>query len=122
MAKVQPDRPLHGTWDFKPRVEWKVDGAGKAGKEALQYGSLLVDEQGQIWYLDLIEHRVHLFSAQGRWIRSFGRTGEGPGDLNGPWSLFMVGKELAVNESERVSFFSRQGEYRTSERKLANGL
>ena len=122
MAKVQPDRPLHGTWDFKPRVEWKVDGAGKAGKEALQYGTLLVDEQGQIWYLDLVARRVHLFSAQGSWMRSFGRTGKGPGDLDGPWSLFMVGEDLAVNESERVSFFSQEGRFRASERMLVQGL
>ena len=119
MAKIQPDRPLYGTWDFKPHVAWQAD---RAGKEVFQYGSLLIDEQGQIWYLDKAEDKVHLFSAQGRWIRSFGRTGDGPGDLCGPHSLFMVGEELAVNENRRVSFFSRQGEYRASERMLVHGL
>ena len=50
-----------------------------------------VDDEGNIYILSLLkaEFLIHKFSEKGEHILSFGRKGQGPGELSGPSSLFI---------------------------------
>jgi hypothetical protein len=58
--------------------------------------------------------RVHLFSPEGERIRSVGRRGSGPGELNGPGTLALHGDTLVVQDTGRLAlqlFRRSDGEY-----------
>jgi len=55
---------------------------------------------------------VHKFDAAGRLVKSIGRKGQGPGDLQGPGALDVLdGKTLVVNDAgnRRLSLFDLDG-------------
>jgi hypothetical protein len=61
-----------------------------------------------------MEHKVHKFSPDGRPVRTFGRKGQGPGDLQTPAGIvFTRAGEIAVLEDlGLVSFFDTDGAFR----------
>ncbi|GEM_PF-1596566 len=61
---------------------------------------------------------VQRFAPDGRYIDSFGRSGEGPGELRGVGNVFFTADELIVVDSanRRLSRFSRSGSYLEQQR------
>lgn len=51
---------------------------------------VLVDDAGQVWVLAGLEPFVRVYTADGTLVRSFGRSGRGPGEMMNPWSLFLT--------------------------------
>ena len=49
-----------------------------------------IDAEGNLWVLDAGNHRIQVFSAEGDFIRSLGREGQGPGELEQPSQLVIV--------------------------------
>jgi hypothetical protein len=72
---------------------------------------LLAGGQGSIYVLDRLENRVRVFDARGRFVRSFGREGAGPGEFQGPDALGWLGDTLWVSDPNqfRVAFFRADG-------------
>jgi hypothetical protein len=59
--------------------------------------SILADEAGNVYLLDSQLNEVKIFSAQGEYLRSIGREGEGPGEFRGAASIFFLpGSEIGV--------------------------
>jgi DNA-binding beta-propeller fold protein YncE len=60
--------------------------------------------------------RVHQFSPDGKWVRSWGEQGSGPGQFQLPHGI-AVDREgivyVADRENSRIQLFSREGEYLT---------
>jgi len=71
---------------------------------------LTADDQGRIYALDRKESHVKVFDAEGRYLRTIGRPGQGPGDLNEPIFVYFLRNELLVTQYERLSFFSPDGD------------
>jgi hypothetical protein len=80
---------------------------GRADLLFASVSSVCEDEAGNFYVLDRKEYKVHKFSPDGRPLLSFGRKGQGPGDLAAPASVvFTSAGELAVLEDlGLVSFF-----------------
>ncbi|NTU52011.1 MAG: hypothetical protein HGA94_06205 [Candidatus Aminicenantes bacterium] len=76
--------------------------------------SVCEDEAGHFYVLDRMEFKVRKFAPDGRPVLSFGRKGQGPGDLAAPASVvFTSTGELAVLEDlGLVSFFGSDGAFR----------
>ena len=76
--------------------------------------SVCEDEAGNFYVLDRMEYKVRKFALDGRPVLSFGRKGQGPGDLAAPASIVITsGGELAVLEDlSLVSFFNTEGVFR----------
>jgi hypothetical protein len=76
--------------------------------------NFVVDEQGSIYVLDGKNYRVQAFDSQGKYIRTIGRKGQGPGDLDSPLSLALnrTSDELLVLQGiRRLSFFRTEGPF-----------
>lgn len=46
-----------------------------------------VDRQDQVYVADSCNHRLQIFSCEGRWLKTFGRAGKGSGELSYPYDV-----------------------------------
>ncbi|HEX6369147.1 MAG TPA: hypothetical protein VF006_09445 [Longimicrobium sp.] len=85
-----------GTWTTAERWRLVPDGTfADPPSEPLMFpGVLEPGPAGTLYALDLGTQRVHVYDAQGRHVRAFGRAGGGPGEFKQP-----VGMALAPDES-----------------------
>jgi hypothetical protein len=71
-----------------------------------------VDGEENIYVLDSKESHIEIFSIDGRHLRTIGRKGQGPGELDNPRTISIFGGEIMVTEaSRRLSFFSQDGTF-----------
>lgn len=74
--------------------------------------SAQVDEEGNIYVLDSKEACVKVFDKDGKHLRTFGKRGQGPGELQFPTRMHLkAGKELMIYDggNRRLSFYSLNG-------------
>lgn len=55
---------------------------------------LAVDANGQIFVADAFSARVLEFTREGRFVRAYGRKGDGPGELRKPIAIVLLGDSL----------------------------
>lgn len=74
---------------------------------------LELGSDGSIFVLDALNQRVSVFDSSGRPVRSFGRRGQGPGEMEDPVALFRGPADnlwIADARLGRFTIFSRDGE------------
>lgn len=93
---------------FGPKTEWDI----LFKTETDKWAAFLPD--GSFFRTAFAEGLVHKFDAEGNLLKSFGRKGQGPGDLQNPGTLDVLdGKTLVVNDmgNRRLSFFDLDGNF-----------
>ena len=79
-----------------------------------QMTAVTVDDEGNIYILDREENIIKVFDSKGKFVRSFGKQGQGPGEMNGPIGIRITpNNELMVEDtlSQRLAFFSLDGKF-----------
>jgi len=78
-----------------------------------QIRSIEVDKSGRMYILDQREAHVYVFDSEGNYVKTFGEKGQGPGELNTPFSSTITSrKELAVENFRRgINFYSLEGDF-----------
>lgn len=112
---INPDRPEKGDWNFKMEKLWEVNRAG--GEVIGQPLQVLVAENGNIVVYDAKFGTNRLFAPEGKYITSFGKRGEGPGEIkNQAWMYAAAGK-LLVPDGGKVHYLNEDGTYDQSLKK-----
>jgi hypothetical protein len=72
-----------------------------------------VDSEGNIYllYMKSKENCIYKFNRNGEFITSFGRKGQGPGELQYPLLLQVSIRGLAVSDITKIVFFNEAGEF-----------
>lgn len=75
--------------------------------------SLLVDEQGYVYVLDVTAAAVKVFDREARLVRQWGGRGQEPGKLFGPSDLVWIEGHVGVVDPAalRMSVWTREGEH-----------
>jgi dipeptidyl aminopeptidase/acylaminoacyl peptidase len=77
-----------GTWDDSPRITLTfIEMFGDENDDNYLFYepvAIAADKQGNIYVLDSKNFRVQVFDSDRKFLRSFGRRGQGPGDLGRP--------------------------------------
>jgi hypothetical protein len=75
--------------------------------------SLAVTPDGRFLISDQRSDQVFVFDNQGRFLSSFGRSGQGPGDLLRPQGIFFLNSRIIVREAGNMRFqlFDISGKY-----------
>jgi len=110
-----PMEPLYKTPVLELTEDLSLGGPEAQGDAALeQVRQFIVDDAGTIYVLELRAAQVKVFDASGRYLRTIGRKGQGPGELEYPMTLSLNQKtdELAVQQQSRgIVFFKTDGTY-----------
>lgn len=78
-----------------------------------QIRSIDVDESGRIYILDQGEAHVYIFDQDGNFIKSFGKKGQGPGELHSPLKMTITSnQEIMVEDyGRKMIFYSLVGDF-----------
>jgi hypothetical protein len=110
---VNPDRPLKGKWDLNLQIVWEIDRAGS--DVFLQPDRLQAAEDGTLYVHDGMNRVNYIFDRDGRFVRAFGKKGQGPGEIQDQKSFFLVGQTLVLVDTAKLHYFSKDGDYLKSE-------
>lgn len=110
---------------------WSVEHAAQAGgadagrdQQLYTVVSVAEDPEGRVYALNFGDKRVVVFDTTGRFVRSIGKTGKGPGEFTSPTRLAVVGSDgLYVMDplQRRISRFRRSDGSHLSDLPLSVG-
>jgi hypothetical protein len=106
--KGQPSHPTLKS-DFTIGLETEDTNYTFSGLQHTQ-----VDEQDYIYAADWKETLIKVYDKNGKHVRSFGRKGQGPGEIGMPFYLgIFQGNSVVVNDQTNAKFifYSREGEF-----------
>jgi hypothetical protein len=108
-----PKTPIYRDPILTISLDWTIGGEKKSADEPLLANpmSLALDKKGNLYVLDIKNVAVKVFDPSGRFVRKFGRKGQGPGEFNTAFAINLApnGDELMVQELKRLSFFNLDG-------------
>jgi hypothetical protein len=106
--KVNPDKPLKGEWDFKPT---KVRAITEAGKDTFSRPEIAVSRDGTLCVWDWKNKLSYIFNSEGEFRKSFGKRGEGPGEMRWHLNSLFIGDKLITVDIDRLHYFTKNGEF-----------
>ncbi len=110
-----PDKPRKGLWDFQLERIWQVD---RAGEEVFgRPFSLSVSDEERVYIYDAGNDINYIFEGDGRFLKTFAPAGQGPGEILGQGSSFVVDDKIIIDGMGSIHYFSKEGEYLESIKK-----
>lgn len=110
-----PKVPMYGKEVFQMEEELSIGEEGKGDEYMFSVArDIAVDEEERIYVLDSKEAHIKVFDKNGRYIKTIGRKGQGPGEMNSPSSIQITAqKKIAVNDSSarKIHFFTLEGKF-----------
>lgn len=109
-----PDQPLYG--EFALELEEDLAIGGEPEKEDYYFpkgtSGLAVDEEGNIFISDWTNTRVQMYDQTGKFIRTIGRKGQGPGEFRDPGRLQFDGSgRFCVFDMRAIQIFDKMGRF-----------
>ncbi len=82
---------------------WGGSGVGE-GQFRMVQGSIAVDDEGRVYVADTGNFRIQVFTASGRFLRSVGSYGNGPGQFTWPFDLVVddTGNLYVADDKEQT--------------------
>jgi len=110
-----PKKPMYGEDVFSLEEELSI-GEAEGGEEYMfsQIRGIAVDDEERIYVADRKESHIKVFDKTGKYLRTVGRKGQGPGEIGGPRSVSITSEnEIMVPDLfiRRLAFFTLEGEF-----------
>lgn len=90
-------------------------GSDKANEDFYKLRSFTVDKNGRIYILDAGNSRIQCFSKEGKFLFSFGRRGQGPGELSNNASKIKILSDGNIyvidNYPRRINVYNPEGKF-----------
>jgi ABC-type Fe3+ transport system permease subunit/DNA-binding beta-propeller fold protein YncE len=106
--------PSDGEWEKRaPRLVQVIGRAGTRPGEFNRPEGLAVDAQDRLYVADSCNHRIQVFSSDGRFLRAFGKAGSGLGELSYPYDVAVDARgNVFVCEfgNSRIQVFNPDGQ------------
>jgi len=107
-----PADPFFGELIFQLEEDLSIGGNENDDNYYFPTGitGLNVDEDGNIYVSDIGNSRVQQYDKTGKFIRTFGRKGQGPGEFRFPSQIqFDIEGNICVFDSRFIQIFARNG-------------
>jgi hypothetical protein len=108
-----PEEPLYGEIKFELEEDLSIGNEEDENYLFYKTWHLAVDRQGNIYVLDGGNIRIQVFDKNGRYLRTIGRKGQGPGEFQSPQGVFINDKkgEVYVPDFRSIKVFASNGNY-----------
>ncbi len=110
-----PKEPIYKTPILELKEDLSLGGPEAQGEFAFgRIQAFVVDDSGSIYVLDKKNYNIKVFDSFGNYLRTFGRRGQGPSELEYPFllSLQQASGEIIVHDlSMRLSYFKTDGTF-----------
>ena len=109
-----PAQPLYGEIHFKLEEDLSIGNEEDDNYMFYLVWHIAVDEKGNIYVVDWGKKHVQMFDNTGKYIRTIGRQGQGPGEFRSPDGVFVnaLNGEIYVPDSFAIKVFSANGDYK----------
>jgi hypothetical protein len=94
--------------------ELSIGGGNNADEAFSQVTAFVVDGEGTIFALDFKDQKIKAFDRTGKYLRSIGKPGQGPGELGMASGVQLAGDHTLVVEdaaNRRLALFKPTGEF-----------
>ena len=94
--------------------ELTVGGGSNPDESFSQVSTFVVDGEGTIFALDFKDQKIKVFDRTGKYLRSIGKPGQGPGELGMASGIQLTGDNTLVVEdttNRRLALFKPTGEF-----------
>ncbi len=105
---INPDKPQKGIWNLEPQQVWTIE---KAGEDLLSMPDLLVSDGGLLFIRDWKNKKSYLFNNQGQFLKTYGRGGEGPGEIKQYLGGFLVNGKQVLADIDKLHYFTEKGDH-----------
>lgn len=113
-----PKKPMYENEIISVKEDLKIgEVEGDANYMFSQISNFVVDENENIYVADMKETKIKVFNKNGKFLRVFGKVGQGPGEIGRIRSIHINAKnELLVHDSRnmKIQYFSIAGEFMRS--------
>ena len=106
---LNKDKPQRGEWDLRLKKVWEIDSAGDEVLGRPQ--AILASAEGLLYLSDSANGKDYIFGPEGNFIRSFAKTGQGPGEVQRHGRFFLVNDKVIIPDVGRIHYFTKEGEY-----------
>jgi hypothetical protein len=110
-----PKEPMFEESVFRIEEELSIGEEGKGDEYFFADArDIAVDEEGKIYVLDSDEAHIKVFHRTGKYVKTIGKKGQGPGEMSFPSSIQITPqREIAVNDSSarKIHFFTLEGNF-----------
>jgi hypothetical protein len=99
------DNPANGEWNLQLKKEWEIS---KAGDMFFNRPDKILASDDELLYVKDIKYRIiHMFDNRGKFIKSFGKKGEGPGELKHHKQIYFVDNLFIAADRDRLHYFKK---------------
>ncbi len=110
-----PEEPLYGEITFELEEDLSIGNEEDENYLFFRARDIQVDTEGNIYVLDRGNYRLQVFDKDGKYLRTTGKRGQGPGEFNAPHGLQLDDKTgnifVADFNSMTVIIFEKEGKY-----------
>jgi hypothetical protein len=104
-----PDKPSKDDWDLKSKKIWQVSNCGKKFMAMPAVEAVLDDETFCVY--DYKRKENYIFDCNGKFVASFGKRGEGPGEVRSQRNVFAGEGKFIIMDYLFIHYFSKTGKY-----------
>jgi len=107
-----PSEPLYGEIFLELEEDLSIGREDDDDYLFYQPRNISVDDQRNIYILERGTHRVQKFDKDGQFLQTIGKKGQGPGEFERPYSLFLdKNNNIYVSDRRKIHFFSHTGKF-----------
>ncbi|MCX6569008.1 MAG: 6-bladed beta-propeller [Candidatus Aminicenantes bacterium] len=110
----KPDPPKGAPTRLILEEIYTVGGGDAPDSSFVEISALDVLKDGTVYVLDTKDSRVKVFDAKGKFLRAFGKAGQGPGEMNQPVGILITPEnEVLVEDAlnQRLAVFGLDGTF-----------
>lgn len=110
----KPSPPQNAPTRLAFEDAYTVGGGDSPDASFVSATGLDVLPDGTVYVIDSKDSRVKVFDAAGKFLRAFGRQGQGPGEMSQPTGILITpGREVLVEDTlnRRLTFFALDGTF-----------
>jgi hypothetical protein len=104
-----PDQPQKGKWNCNPGKAWEMDAIGDDILGDVSY--MKTDQTGNLYLAEPNQTKFYVLDPEGKLIVSFGKKGEGPGEIKDMGEFYITKDYIIVPEIINIHYFSKKGDF-----------